>query len=649
MQTLKHSLLARFLSIALAIGIISNMINPMIPQPLEAVFILVVTVLVWFAIKAVLPLIDRLTKHQVKWIIIGALGLMLVGQILVLHYLPVTVYHDPYRVLSQADQISHGNPVWQSTYFWRYPNNVTIAYLLSVWLKFTNLFGLTTNMSLHILSILTLDTFIMLMLKTMYQISHKNRHILFGGLAFMVFTPFAYTYFLQVFYSDLPSLLLLLIIFSIIYFWPEYTGWRQWAAGITLVLAVMLGQLLKPNIIVLIPAILIVCAVLFYKKTLSLVKILIPTVLIVVGFGLSVPAKQAIFSETNYTKDEAFELPTVSWIAMGLNKDSRGTYSGDDIGTEIQIPTKSERATFETKVAKERIQELGPFGLLEQWTIKLGIFLNGANPHTFYNGGLQAAPAWKAKHSEFLNYLVSIIYQVGTILLFANVMVRAWAWRPKLNSQAEMTTLIAIVTTLGYMAFHSLVWETEPRYGQIILPLVMFVLAALPAPQFAEKSFGKRWRYVMPAIAAIALFASAAFLSDYYPKKQIVAAQRSQLSTQYGARAASLPKRSVVTQKVTLNGPAKRVSVQIHEGSTFEGKIINLKTNQRYVLKQTAANYIYEGHLPAGDYQLSFINHQNKDQLADVVSTKNYQLAPYPLVINDKANPHASLVYKIQK
>ncbi|SUP59150.1 conserved hypothetical integral membrane protein [Weissella viridescens] len=173
MQTLKHSLLARFLSIALAIGIISNMINPMIPQPLEAVFILVVTVLVWFAIKAVLPLIDRLTKHQVKWIIIGALGLMLVGQILVLHYLPVTVYHDPYRVLSQADQISHGNPVWQSTYFWRYPNNVTIAYLLSVWLKFTNLFGLTTNMSLHILSILTLDTFIMLMLKTMYQISHK--------------------------------------------------------------------------------------------------------------------------------------------------------------------------------------------------------------------------------------------------------------------------------------------------------------------------------------------------------------------------------------------------------------------------------------------------------------------------------------------
>ncbi|SUP59153.1 Uncharacterised protein [Weissella viridescens] len=43
-------------------------------------------------------------------------------------------------------------------------------------------------------------------------------------------------------------------------------------------------------------------------------------------------------------------------------------------------------------------------------------------------------------------------------------------------------------------------------------------------------------------------------------------------------------------------------------------------------MKQTAANYIYEGHLPAGDYQLSFINHQNKDQLADVVSTKTTSL-----------------------
>ncbi|RRG17606.1 hypothetical protein D3P96_06540 [Weissella viridescens] len=649
MQTLKHSLLARFLSIALVIGIVSNMINPMIPHPLEAVFILVVTILVWLAIKAILPVIDRLSQRQVKWIIFGALSLMFVGQILVLHFLPVTVYHDPYRVLSQADQISHGNPVWQSTYFWRYPNNVTIAYLLSVWLKFTNLFGLSTNLSIHILSILTLDTFIVLMLKTMYRISHQNRHILFGGLAFMVLTPFAYTYFLQVFYSDLPSLLLLLVIFIVIYFWPNYTGWRQWVAGISLVLAVMLGQLLKPNIIVLIPAILIVCAVLLYKKTFSLVKIIIPTILIIVGFGLSVPAKQAIFSETNYTKDEAFELPTVSWIAMGLNEHSRGTYSGKDIGTEIQIPTKSERATYETKVVKERIQDLGPIGLLEQWTIKLGIFLNGANPHTFYNGGLQAAPAWKAKHSEFYNYLVSLIYQVGTILLFANVMVRAWAWRPKLNTQAEMTALIAIVTTLGYMAFHSLIWETEPRYGQIILPLVMFILAALPAPQHAEKTVAKRWRYLMPAVAAFALIGSAAFLSDYYPKKQIVAAQRSQLSTQYGARAASLPKKSVVTEKVTLHGPAKRVSVQIHEGSKFEGTIENLETHKRYALKQTAANYIYEGNLPAGDYQLSFINHQDKDQLADVVSTKNYKLAPYPLVINGKANPHASLVYKIQK
>lgn len=649
MQTVKHSIFARLLVFALAIGIISNLIGSFTVNRHLVWVTLAITGLTWIGIRSLLPLIDQLSKKQLRLIVVGTLIGMAFIQLLILRFLPVTIYHDPYRVLSQADALSHGISDWQSTYFWRYPNNVSIAYFMSLWLKFTQLFGITTNLALHILSMITLDVFIGLMLKTMYQISHQNRRILLGGLAFMTLTPFAYTYFLQVFYSDLPSLLLLLIIFRILFFWSTYSTSKRWGLGVFLILIATVAQLLKPNIIVMVPAILLVFAILIFKKQHKLVNLIMPTLLIFIGFGLSVPAKQAIFNETHYQTNEKYELPSVSWIAMGLNPETAGMYNGKDIAREIKLPNKTVRAEDQKKLIGKRIKSLGPIGLIKQWFNKLAVFLNAAYPQNYYNGGLREAPYWVQKHSGFYNVGISLMYQVATILLFGCLIYRLWSWRPELKTQSEAVSLIAVITILGYMGFHTLVWETEPRYGQIILPLVLFAVAAVPAPVVLKHvSSHERWHSVaFPTIAIISLIIGAKSISVHFPTTHVAAAQRSQLSPQYGAKMTNIDPKSVVSQRIMLNGAANKISLQAHASSEINVTFKNLSQKQSYKLTKHDSDYIYDGKLPAGQYELRIVNDTDQPQPLDIVSTENYQLANDPIKIHGHTNKNASLIYKV--
>nr|WP_243681507.1 hypothetical protein [Lacticaseibacillus manihotivorans] len=144
-----------FLAICLTIGVIANLYTK--KALMTGVVVLIGSALLLSICHFLAPKLDALAKSKVDHSLLAAGGVMLLGQLAILKWLPVTVYHDPYRVLSQADQMAAGHNIWAITYFWRYPNNVPLAYLLSLWLRFTNLFGLSTNTSIHLLSLIVLD------------------------------------------------------------------------------------------------------------------------------------------------------------------------------------------------------------------------------------------------------------------------------------------------------------------------------------------------------------------------------------------------------------------------------------------------------------------------------------------------------------
>ncbi|WP_157060906.1 hypothetical protein [Liquorilactobacillus uvarum] len=534
---------------------------------------------------------------------------------------------------------------WNNTYFWRYPNNVPLTYLLSLWLRLMHLINLTTNTELHILNFFFLDGFIVLMLVTLYQLN-KRKSIVIGGFTFLVMSPFAYTYYLQIFYSDLPSMLVLLIIFRSLLLWNQKSKKQKIISGGILSLMILIGELIRPNLIVLLPAIAIVSIFLVLGKILKKSKLIIPIIIIIISFSLSFPITKIIYSASKYHKDSAYELPLTSWVMMGLNQKTNGTYSGSDISHEIKRTSLIVRQKYDKKRIMTRIKKLGPFGVLKQWIIKLGVLLNVGSIQSWYNGGFREAPNWYQKNATFFETLTSISYQIATIVLWLFVITFLWNWIPNLSKKKDPIILLVIITILGYLAFHTLIWETEERYGQIILPLILFLFGALsghtPRPMIVKS----RSLLMLITLAFLNLLSSANLISTLYPKPQVVVAQRSQLSTQYHAKRLLIKKGSVISEKLVFNYKANKFYIEIPASSNFKVELINTKSKHRYRLRPNGTAYDYQGKIIRGEYYIILKDKQNESQQIEVVQTRNYKLSPYSLMFNHHTMRYASLIYK---
>ena len=639
MKKIKPAFLPAILILCLLIGSIGNLTSVL------GVPALLVVVLLGAGLYFGAPRLDHLSTRQLRWGIGLGLLAMLIAQVVVLHVMPNTVYHDPYRVLSQADQLAAGHMTWDITYFWRYANNVPLAYLLSLWLRLTQLVGLSTNLSVHLLSILVLDSFIALALHTIWQLSQRAS-LLVVAFGFFALSPFAYTYYLQVFYSDLPTMLVLLIIIRSLLNWSQKTSRQRWFAGSGLVVAVMLGAMLKPNLVVLLPALLIVGLILARQHLWRQAKLTLPILLIVLGFGLSLPATKVIDVAANYQPRTAFSFPATNWILMGYNQHSNGGYSGKDVGRAIKQPSQAARQQYNLKTIPKRIKTLGVVGVIRLWVVKLGIVFNVQGIQRWYNGGFRAAPSWYSNHAGFYQGLTVIGYVAATLLMWGALMLKLLRWRPDLTDPHQILALLAVTTALGYLAFHTLLWEVEPRYGQAILPLLWVALAAIPRQASQSRP---RWANQASlfngATALLVAFGAAGVLGAQLPQKQVIAAQRSQLSVQYHAKPKTVTPGTVLAEVVDVNAPANYFSVQTHAGSQVQVTLTNLATGQHYRLTMPGSVARLHHQLAAGQYRITVQNLTTRGQQVDVTHTYHYQLATHPLTVNGQSQPTASLIY----
>lgn len=639
MKKIKPAFLPAILILCLLIGSIGNLTSVL------GVPALLVVVLLGAGLYFGAPRLDHLSTRQLRWGIGLGLLAMLIAQVVVLHVMPNTVYHDPYRVLSQADQLAAGHMTWDITYFWRYANNVPLAYLLSLWLRLTQLVGLSTNLSVHLLSILVLDSFIALALHTIWQLSQRAS-LLVVAFGFFALSPFAYTYYLQVFYSDLPTMLVLLIIIRSLLNWSQKTSRQRWFAGSGLVVAVMLGAMLKPNLVVLLPALLIVGLILARQHLWRQAKLTLPILLIVLGFGLSLPATKVIDVAANYQPRTAFSFPATNWILMGYNQHSNGGYSGKDVGRAIKQPSQAARQRYNLKTIPKRIKTLGVVGVIRLWVVKLGIVFNVQDIQRWYNGGFRAAPSWYSNHAGFYQGLTVIGYVAATLLMWGALMLKLLRWRPDLTDPHQILALLAVTTALGYLAFHTLLWEVEPRYGQAILPLLWVALAAIPRQASQSRP---RWAnqasLLNGATALLVAFGAAGVLGAQLPQKQVIAAQRSQLSVQYHAKPKTVTPGTVLAEVVDVNAPANYFSVQTHAGSQVQVTLTNLATGQHYRLTMAGSVARLHHQLAAGQYRITVQNLTTRGQQVDVTHTYHYQLATHPLTVNGQSQPTASLIY----
>lgn len=649
-MTLKHDLTKLFpfiLAMGLLIGIISNVIDP---QNIKASCLIIIScIIIWYLtpyFKAKTNSFNHQTVTKMIWI---GITFIFIIQLIVLHFLPATIYHDPFRVLYQAERLSRDRYTWNSsTYFWRYPNNVPLTFLLSKWLKLTMIFHLSTNTSLHILSLGLLDGFILTTLNSIRRISHHNSGVL-ATLLFFIISPFSYTYYLQVFYSDLPILVCLMLCFTILTKWETFSKVDKISNAFLMFFLILIGQLLKPNLIVLAVAVVLTMLILQLRDRKQLVKFFLPLTVILLGFVATIPTKAIINNTVNFTVNTKYELPTCHWIWMSYNPKSNGTYVGADVKKITQLPTKAARQQYIKHSLPKRIEALGLKGVIKRWVLKTGVLLNVSHIQKSYTGGYIEAPPVYQRYQVQISLIGSLIMRVGFIVIDGIALIKCLrlfvSKEPSSSPVMDLTILLAV----GYLAFHTLIWEAESRYGQPLLPLLL-IMAAFPINEVQTSLNIYRQRNRNLLITGALLMTTFVFITESKPlienKAIIVAGQRSQLSLQYRARPTLLQPNQTIRQDITLNHTATKLSISVPRQTSLNAKLISLDHQKSYPLRHEATNLVIRKRLASGRYRISLANNLPIPQQVELVKTQNFKLAPHQLSINGQHFKYSSLIYK---
>lgn len=645
-------MLGLLLLIAMSIGIISNVLFP-INLKITAI-IMAGCLLGWCLRPWYLRFTSHLVYRHVTWFLTASVTLMILIQIVVLIATPATIFHDPFRVLVQAEQLSRGHLNWHElVYFWRFPNNVSLTVILAGWLKVTHLFHLSTTVSVHGLSLLMLDGFIVTILAAVRRVSQKDAGVILAAIFFLI-SPFAYTYYLQAFYSDLPTLISLALTFYVIIGWTHFTVTRKWVMGIILMLSVILGEVVKPNLIVLGVAVTMVVIWLALRNRQQYRRLRVPLVTILLGFVLAVPTNVALKNVSHFHNNSTYQFPTTHWIWMSYNPHYDGRYNLSDVKTIAAIPGKENKQAYLQKQLRQRLTHLGILGVVGRWIQKASVLMNVAPMQRAYTGGFIQTPRWYQRLQQPLTLFGQLVMRIGFVLLYTETLIRCWRlWRQGGQvPTADPRITLLILTSLGYIAFHTLLWETESRYGQVLVPL-LGLLCSIPSLNQAAMvttRIYRRWQIGLAGLTGL-VFAGGIFIKvpRVKPAPTVVASQLSQLSLQFDAKKTNVQPLASLAQNVTLNHQFRTVRVSLAPGANFTGWLYNRDTGYSYHMNRTPQALKLNHTLPAGHYQLELTNRLRRSQSILITKTIAYQIAPHPLRLNGHWHKYQSLVYVFER
>ncbi|KRN28084.1 hypothetical protein IV38_GL001534 [Lactobacillus selangorensis] len=633
------------LGIGLSLAVIANLFYP---QKISIFLLLLVLLLMSWCLWTLLSQwLNSRTEKQLHWFFRIGMGLILLIQLFILVFLPATIHHDPFRVLYQAEQLSYGRYDWgATTYFWRYPNNVPLTYLISLWLRLTHSLNLSTNIGIAMLSLLMLDTFIVTVLVFVDHHTQQNGFKIML-LLFFLLSPFAYTYYLQVFYSDLPLLLGLLWLFIITFNWTDYSRRHKAAFGNMLVLITVLAALIKPNFVLIGIAAVIVLGLYSVDHQQSL-QTLLPLFLILLGLLLSLPAKSFILQIVHFSNHSSYEIPLTNWIAMSYAPSGNGSYHAAAIQKMNTLPTLKARQTYLNQQLPHILALLGPTGILLRWFKKALTFFSVNTVFSSYTGGYRSAPRFFQPYIRSCHAYGQISARFFLIELDLLGLTAAFQKLRHKDSRFSWQESLVVITMVGFFLFHTLVWESEARYGQVFLPMLFIWLATSKQKIILPKLEQTQISGIALVLSTFVLLGAAGLHSaTAKTPKLVVAAQLSQLSIQYHAKPWQLPAGQKLLQTVALNHQADHVTLYTPVNAKLTGILKNIHTGRSYPLTRKQDRMTLHHSLPIGTYQLMLTNQTHVEQPVMVSHTENNQLAASPLKFIHTSYKNASLVYFI--
>lgn len=392
-----------------------------------------------------------------------------------------------------------------STYFSIYPNQVPLALFVYAIESFGKLLTITNLGNFMILYNCFMTSFSMYII---YKIIKKifNSRVAIIGLILLAIYPDFYLY-STYYYSDILSLPFSIIGYFLLLKGGDQAGIKNNIYFILSGIIFAIGFKLRVVIVILLIAYLINIFIkadfkIFFKRTL----------LIFMGFcGSLLVFSNVIYPLFKVDLDESLKLPATHWVMMGLNLETDGGYTDEDVMYSLKSEKQS-NAIF--KRIKYRLAGVEPrfyFNKLSKvWSEGDHDILRKYGMMNRYGTMFNLL---EGKNNIFIKYLQQILKAVIYLLFLITIMKELFV-KKRSNSA---TTIIAI---FGAIIFY-LLWEALNRYSFSFLPWI--IIGGVPAIEVLNKLVNtkqikfdkvtfdfakiKRYLYIIILVLTIILFA----------------------------------------------------------------------------------------------------------------------------------------------
>ena len=472
--------------------------HPLIEYPLKytfglsnlsLTFISVITVFAFFLLYLwKKQRIDGFFKKLKSKAVIVATTVLFILQLIIFYNIFFKTDWDVEQILYAAEAMSKNifEPGAQDWYYMRYPNNLLMTWIFSVIIRVSNLLGFSGEFQ-HIYAIIIVQCIIAcvtayLLFSTVRMIV-KNPVAPYLAWAIYVFHV-ALNPTLTIPYSDSLSLIFPIAIFRIYLSTKNDACLPLKWCGIAVLS--YLGYKIKPQVIIIFIAIVIYEVAVFLLDSDKRKKICKA-----IGYGvgaavlcITVLVSNFAFSRLPVRLNDDCVFGFSHFLMMGLNDETGGTYSTEDVVFSAQFATSEERAEANFRVAKERLKEFGFSGFVKFMTKKALInFGNGT-----YSWGVEGVFYYvvpEEKNDSLSPFLRSLYYNHGEnyrhfatfqqymwiTVLIGNIGI-LFALRDKKLRAAVAVSVLALIG----LAMFEMLFEARMRYLFNYSPL--FILSA---------------------------------------------------------------------------------------------------------------------------------------------------------------------------
>lgn len=591
-------------------------------------------------------------------------GVFLIISFYMISSFTVSLTRDPIRVVNGAVEIAkYGKLKTIGTYFDRATNNFGITYILGLWLKMLSPLGMSIWMMLKLFTLIQVFISLFSLVLSVKYI-FKNQQITTFAITLLTIFPIYTWYFLIVPYSDQTALVgysLMILAATRIYQKSKISlVWLIFASLITIV-----ATLVKANFFVIAPVLFIWVIYLFTHKRLSLNLFLFFVLVSGTAIGTTIYGNKIIEQKIKYKVNKEYQFPIQHWIMMGLNKNTEGSYSDNDVNITINAgKTLQERKKFDNLVISDRLQSMGVLGYFQLATSKLSNLQSIGKQPKNYIDQFSKAPDWYVDNVNISREAISIAQRIFyiTASVFGSIyLIRIF--KHKANDNDDLFVLSALMID-GLLTFHALFWESNDRYGSAIIPgVILLSLAGIVESLVLENKILENKKLISVAgvfaligILILPVISNTAPLKDriididdnlkkvYNPNRlrvtdtkvnaNFIEGQLGRWGSEFNYPYSKIFNNGEIEQKINLNEPAKILFIKISVSSGKEIRVYYFKNDVWKEVANSKNDLIENIHISGqiglsgkfnpGEYKIQVINKTG--------STKKLMLQGSPVI-----------------